>query len=348
MEGPNLPPASRFVRAKDAEHILVPAAHNRFNVARSHDAIMATMREYLQSLPKAELHLHLEGSIDAETLAAINPALDRKEIEARYRHRTFLEFLQNFGWVARNLQTPEHYAVAARHLLRKLEAQNVRYVELTLAVGVLLWKKQDVAAVHQAVREAARESSVEVWWIWDAVRQWGVDAAAAVAELAVKHRDDGVVAFGLGGDETNGPARDFAEVFATARRGGLHLVCHAGEWVGPDSVWQALEVGAERIGHGVRSIEDPLLVRHLAEKRIPLEVCPISNVSTGSIARIEDHPLRRLFDAGVPITLNTDDPPMFGTDLLNEYETAARVFGFTREELAQVAANGFSFAFMRS
>lgn len=309
---------------------------------------MATMREYLQSLPKAELHLHLEGAIDAETLAAINPALDHAEIGARYRYNTFLEFLQNFGWVARNLQTPEHYAIATRHLLRKLAAQNVRYVELTLAVGVLLWKKQDVGAVHQAVREAARGSNVEVWWIWDAVRQWGRDAAAAVAELAVKHRDEGVVAFGLGGDETNGPARDFADAFAMARSGGLHLVCHAGEWVGPESVWQALDVGAERIGHGVRSIEDPVLVRHLAQKRIPLEVCPVSNVRTGSIPRIEEHPLRRLFDAGVPITLNTDDPPMFGTDLLNEYETAARVFGFTRDELAQVAANGFSFAFMRS
>ncbi|MBL8215164.1 MAG: adenosine deaminase [Bryobacterales bacterium] len=306
------------------------------------------MREYLQSLPKAELHLHLEGSIDAGTLAAINPALDPAEIEARYHYNTFLEFLQNFGWVARNLQTPEHYAIATRHLLRKLAAQNVRYVELTLAVGVLLWKKQDVAAVHQAVREAAAASDVEVWWIWDAVRQWGVEAAGAVAELAVKHRDDGVVAFGLGGDETSGPAREFADVFTTARRGGLHLVCHAGEWMGPDSVWQALEVGAERIGHGVRSIEDPALVRHLADQRIPLEACPVSNVRTGSIISIEEHPLRRLFDAGVPITLNTDDPPMFGTDLLNEYETAARVFGFSEQELAQVAANGFAFAFMRS
>jgi adenosine deaminase/aminodeoxyfutalosine deaminase len=296
-------------------------------------------------LPKAELHLHLEGSIWPETLAAINPALPLEEIEARYQYETFLQFLQNFGWIARNLREPEHYARATRDLLAHLETQNVRYAEITMAVGIILRDKRDLAAIFGAIREAAAASPVEVFWIWDAVRQWGVEEAQRVAEAAVAYRDQGVIAFGLGGDETNGAATDFREAFHYAKANGLRLVCHAGEWVGPKSVWEALEVGAERIGHGVQSIHDPVLVRHLAERRTPLEISISSNIRTGSIATLAEHPVRRLYDAGVPIILNTDDPPMFHTTLNEEYALAGREFGFTEEELAGLAANSFAYAF---
>lgn len=303
------------------------------------------MLDVIQKLPKAELHLHLEGAIEPETLVEINPELALEEVRSRYQYATFLEFLQNFGWVARNLRTPAHYGIATRRLLERLEQQNVHYAEITLAAGVVLGKQGDLAAVHQAVCEAAATSTVEVHWIWDAVRQWGADAALRVATMAGERAHDGVVAFGLGGDETNGPARDFASAFAHARDAGLRLVCHAGEWEGPDSVWQALACGAERIGHGIHSIRDPRLVEHLATRRIPLEISVSSNVLTGSIAQLREHPLRRLFDAGVPIVLNTDDPPMFHTTLVDEYALAASEFGFTQPELETVARNSFAYAF---
>jgi adenosine deaminase len=166
-----------------------------------------------------------------------------------------------------------------------------------------------------------------------------------VAKLAVERAGEGVVSYGIGGDEVRGPAEWFGSVYQFARAHGLRLTAHAGEAAGPESVWNALRIGAERIGHGFRAIEDPVLVRHLRDRRIPLEVCIWSNVATRCIERIEDHPVRRLFDAGVPITLNTDDPGMFGTTLLREYELAARYFSFSEGDLRQIAENGFRYAF---
>jgi aminodeoxyfutalosine deaminase len=344
-------PSGRFlivfelVRTKDAKRVAMVSVHDFFDVGCSHDVIMTTMIEFIQQLPKAELHVHLEGSIEPETLLEICPSLTMDQVRQRYTYDTFTGFLQNFGWVARHLQKPEDYAIATRRLLERLEQQNVRYAEINLSAGVVLWKDQDLAAVHDAVRAAAAESPIETQWIWDAVRQWGVPAAQRVAEMAAERVNDGVVAFGLGGDESNGAAKDFAGPFRYAKDRGLRLVCHAGEVLGSESVWQALEVGAERIGHGVGAMEDSALIRYMADTKVPVEICMSSNVCTGAIARLQEHPVRKLFDAGVPIILNTDDPPMFHTTLAREYEIAAEVFGFTEPELAQVAANGFQYAF---
>jgi len=303
--------------------------------------------QFADHLEKAELHVHLEGAIEPETLREIAPSLSLDEIRARYTYDTFDQFLKNFGWVAKHLKEPRDYAIATRRLLERLHGQNVTYAEITLSAGVVLWKGQDPAAVHDAVREAASSSPVEVLWIWDAVRQWGVEKAAHVAELAAARLDDGVVAFGLGGDEAKGPAREFASVFAYARQKGLRLVCHAGEALGADSVWQALEAGAERIGHGIGAIEDPLLVQHLAQRRIPLEVCPTSNFATGAAARYDEYPLRRLVDAGVPVVLNTDDPAMFHCTLNGEYRRAAVEFGLGETQLRALAEDSFRHAFRR-
>ncbi|MBI4905035.1 MAG: adenosine deaminase [Acidobacteria bacterium] len=303
------------------------------------------MPDFIHDLSKAELHVHLEGSIEPATLLEIAPALSIEEITARYRYDGFIEFLKAFGWVAMHLSTPRHYAIATRRLLARLAQQNVRYAEITLSAGVVLRKGQDLDAIHQAVREAASESPVRTAWIWDAVRQWGAEPARRVAEAAVSHREDGVVAFGLGGDEAGGQARDFGSVFRCAKDGGLHLVCHAGEVTDAESVWQALECGAERIGHGIRAIDDDALVRHLAEREIPLEVSISSNVCLRNVTSLEHHPVRRLYDAGVPIVLNTDDPPMFQSTLEGEYRIAADAFGFTEAELRAVARNGFQYAF---
>ena len=222
------------------------------------------------------------------------------------------------------------------------------YAELNLSVGVWLWRKIDFEAHFAAIVAEAERSPVRVRFIFDAVRQFGVQAAWEVAHLAADQQSRGVLGFLFGGDEARGPAKEFGEIFAWAKRRGLHLAPHAGEVVGPQSVWDALEIGAERIGHGVRSIEDPVLVRHLADQRIPLEVCISSNVRTGAVAALSEHPVRRLFDAGVPVTLNTDDPPMFGTTLEREYQLAADEFGFGEEELRAVAGNGFAYAFDES
>ncbi len=166
-----------------------------------------------------------------------------------------------------------------------------------------------------------------------------------VAEIAAGYVDDGVVSFGIGGDEERGPAGWFTDVYRFVRAKGLRLTAHAGETAGPESVWAALRLGAERIGHGIRAVDDPALMRHLRDENIPLEICISSNVATGAVPSLRAHPVRRLYDAGVPITLNTDDPGLFGTTLEKEYNLAAREFGFSERELAQIAENGFRYAF---
>ena len=186
---------------------------------------------------------------------------------------------------------------------------------------------------------------MRVRFIFDATRQFPIEQGWEVARLAAANRERGVVGFGIGGDEARGPARDYKEVFAWAREQGLHLAPHGGETTGPQSVWEALECGAERIGHGIGAIKDPVLVKHLADNRIPLEICVTSNLRTGIVKTLGEHPLRKLHDAGVPVTLNTDDPAMFGATLEGEYRLAADAFGFSEAELTEVAANGFRYAF---
>lgn len=303
------------------------------------------MDDFLLELPKAELHLHLEGSVEPETLHELDPATPLEEFRTLYEYADFDAFLKAFGAVGKRLRTPDDYAVVTRRLLQCLAAQNVRYAEIILAAGVVLWKGQEFGPIFDAVREAARDSPVEVRWIIDAVRQFGVEAAMQVAEMAAARRDCQVVAFGIGGSEERGPAGWFKDVFRFAKRAGLHLTAHAGESMGPASIWAALELGAERIGHGIAAVEDPALMAHLRDHDIPLEICITSNLVTGVVKRIEDHPVRRLYDAGVPIVLNTDDPAMFRCSLVEEYKLAVRVFGFSDAELRGIAGNAFRYAF---
>jgi adenosine deaminase/aminodeoxyfutalosine deaminase len=266
--------------------------------------------------PKAELHLHLEGSIDPATLLELAPDLGPEEAARIFDFTDFQGFLQAFGRVVKCLRTPEDYALITRRLLDRLAAENVRYAEIFISAGVVLWKGQEFAPVFDAVREAALgQPAVEVRWIVDAVRQFGVEHCMTVARLAAERAGDGVVAYGIGGDEARGPAAWFTEVFRFARNAGLRLTAHAGESTGPESIWAALELGAERIGHGIAAIRDPVLVKHLRDHHIPLEVSITSNLVTGVVGSLAEHPVRRLYDAGVPIILNTDDPGFFHTTL---------------------------------
>jgi len=303
------------------------------------------MEDFAAQLPKAELHLHLEGSVDAETLHELDPATPLEELRALYHYPDFNAFLKTFGAVVTRLARPEDYALVTRRLLERLAAQNVRYAEIIIAAGMVLWKTQEFGPVFDAIHDAARGSPVEVRWILDAVRQFGVEPAWDVARLAAARQDRGVVAIGIGGSEERGPAEWFKEVFAFAKSAGLHLTAHAGESAGPESVWEALILGAERIGHGIAAVRDRGLLRHLRERDIPLEIAITSNLVTGVVKRLEDHPMRALYDAGVPIVLNTDDPAMFGCTLTDEYRLAARAFGFSEAELRGIAENGFRYAF---
>ena len=296
----------------------------------------------MSTLEKAELHVHLEGSIEAETLKAIDPSITAAEFEACTRCGSFAAFLQGYIWLTKRLKAPEHYALATRHLLDRLAHQNVSYAEVTLSAGVVLWKQQDLSLIYEAIWRESQRSPVKVLWILDAVRHFGVEPAMRVAEFAVERRQDGVIAFGIGGDEVRGPAAWFRDVFQFARDGGLRLTCHAGETAGPESIWAALEIGAERIGHGATAIRDPALLAKLRDLDIPLEVCISSNVSTGVVAALEKHPVRQAYEAGVPITLNTDDPAFFRTSLSREYEIGEKLFGLPPE---QMAANSFRYAF---
>ena len=295
--------------------------------------------------PRAELHVHLDGAVELETLLEIEPSLTREEVAARTAYRDFAGFIQSFVWVNQRLKTPEHYALVARRLFARLHSEGVIYAEVILSAGVILWKQLAFAPIYNALEREAARSPVKVRWILDAIRQFGPEPAKPVFDLAAERVDDGVIAIGIGGDEARGPAPLFKDLFREAKDRGLHLTCHAGEVAGAQSVWEALDIGAERIGHGIRAIDDAALVAHLAAKKIPLEICITSNLRTGAVASLAEHPVRRLYDAGVPIILNSDDPAMFECTLASEYALAAREFGFSEAELAGMAANSLAYAF---
>jgi aminodeoxyfutalosine deaminase len=313
------------------------------------------------ALPQAELHLHLEGSLQPETVCALAakygvPA-STQEVLRRYAYRDFLEFIETFKWVSSLLRAPEDFALALHDLGEQLLAQNVVYGEITLSVGVMLLRHQSAEKNFEAIVAAAesfRSRGLRLNFVFDAVRQFGAEAAMRVVETVGRCASKCIVAFGIGGDELSTPVKEFRAVYEKAGAIGLHKLMHAGEVGGPEEIRQAIELlGAERIGHGIAAIRDPAVMDLLAERRIPLEICPQSNIRTGALAKqlglaaaqIEQHPLPQLFRHGIPVVLSTDDPAMFHTDLRSEYENARRI-GMQEEELKRLAKMSFEFAFL--
>ena len=330
-----------------------------------------TIREYIQQLPKAELHLHLEGSVDPPTLVELSrrhntplpmennnykyspdsgKELSEEDVRALYRYKDFYGFLMAFKAVTERLRAPEDYELITYRLMEKLKTQNVVHAEVYVSVGVIFWRGQEFDAIFEGLERGRargeRDFGVKLLWIFDAVRHFGAEAAERVFRKAAELRERNVVGIGIGGDENRGPAEWFREQFAWAHDQGLRLTCHAGESAGPESIWSAIrDLKAERIGHGLTAIENPALVDYLAEHQIPIEVCLSSNLRTGCCGSLREHPLPKYLERGLMVTLNTDDPEMFETTLNGEYELAAETFGLGESELARIAENGRKAAF---
>jgi adenosine deaminase/aminodeoxyfutalosine deaminase len=312
---------------------------------------------FIQTLPKAELHLHLEGSIEPSTLLELRQrhgmdGASLAEVEQLYNYSDFKGFLSAFKEVTGHLRTPEDYELITYRLMERLKAQNILHAEVIVSVGVCLWRKQDFAAIFEGLdrgrQRGEKDFGISLLWIFDAIRQFGADKAQSVLDLAIQFRDHRVIAFGIGGDELAGPPELFAAVYARAAEHGLHLTAHAGESAGPESIWGALNLKAERIGHGLTAEQDQELIEELAERQIPIEICATSNLRTACCAEITQHPVRRYFDQGLMLTLSSDDPAMFRTSLVEEYALVQQTFGFTDEHLRELARNSFEASFLQA
>jgi adenosine deaminase len=305
--------------------------------------------------PKVELHLHLEGSMRPATVrefaaesGVVLPAALTGNSGA-WRFTDFGDFLAQYAVACSTLTTPEHFHRIALELVEDLARQHVGYAEVTFTptgharrLGSWTWP---LHAVLSGLHEGRRSHGVVVGMILDHSREHPLDVAMEAAKVAVAHAPCGVVALGLGGDEAF-PPEPFAAAFELARCGGVPAVVHAGESAGPSSVIGALDaLRAVRIGHGIRSLESPELVRRLADEGVPLEVCPTSNVRTGVVGQIEDHPWPSLVDAGLEVTVNSDDPTMFGSDLVGEIRVLRDVFGLDRDDLAVLTRRALAHSF---
>jgi adenosine deaminase len=310
--------------------------------------------------PKAELHLHLEGSIRPAIAAALaarhGVAVTQDEVRQRYLYSDFTAFIEAFKWVTSFLREPADFALIAADLAEQLLAENVVYAEITLSVGIMLLRKQNPQANFEALLAATEpfeKRGLRLNWIFDAVRQFGADLAMNVVEWAKRCNSPRVVAFGIGGDELSVATGNFRQVYKYASQCGLHRLIHAGEIGGPEKIREAVELlGVERVGHGIAAIHDPALMDLLAARRITLEVCPVSNLRTRALARqlrtdapsIRQHPLPQLLRHGIPVVLSTDDPSMFHTSLTQEYQKAHEM-GLTAAELDQLISNSFTYSF---
>ena len=307
----------------------------------------------LRALPKAELHIHLEGSIRVETLRELadrsGGALPHGLRGHTWRFDGFLDFIQNYSEACALLNRPEDFRRLAEEFCADLAIAGVPYAEAVFSPANHAARLQDwfgpIEAVLDGLEAGRREHGVLVQVCPDVVRDLGMDEAERTLEVATKFAGRGVVGLNAAGSE-RAPVAAFASVFARARDAGLRSVPHAGEWAGPENVWQTLEHYApDRIGHGVRSIEDPRLVEELATRGIPLEIAPVSNVATGVYASLDDHPFTRLRDAGVVVTLNSDDPSMFGGWVDDVFRAARDTWRFSDDVLAELAAAGVRASF---
>ncbi len=305
--------------------------------------------------PFTELHLHLEGAIPLPALWELigkyggDPAVpDMEALKRRFTYKDFPHFIQTWIWKNGFLREYEDFAFIAEHVARDLLNQNILYAEAHYSPSGFVEQGLDIREITRAVRSGLdRVQGIEVALIADLIRDLGPESAARTLQAVKEVRECGVVGVGLGGSEQSFPPELFTDAYADARRSGFHTTTHAGEAAGAASIWGALRsLGAERIGHGTRAEEDSQLMDFLAEQQIPVEMCPISNVRTGVIGRIEDHPVRRYFERGLLVTISTDDPKMFGNSIAEEYRILETVFGFSPAEIRKVMENSVKASWM--
>jgi adenosine deaminase/aminodeoxyfutalosine deaminase len=316
---------------------------------------------FIRRLPKAELHLHLEGTILPATLVELSQRHDAEPLtlaaaEALYCFTDFTGFLNSFRAVTRLLGDPEDYELAAWRMMEHLARQGVVHAEVYISVGVIyMWRNHDpavfepiFAGLERARERAAEELGLSLYWIFDAVRHFSLPEAERVFRKAIAMRPQfpSIVGIGLGGDERRTASEPFRAIFAEAAAAGLRLTNHAGETTGSGAIWEALSIGSERIGHALSAGQDTGLLLELRERQTPLELNPTSNLRTGVCPSWQMHPLRQYFERGLLVTLNSDDPALFGADLAQEYLLAHTEQGFTREELRALAANSFRASFL--
>ncbi|MCY1142216.1 adenosine deaminase [Actinoplanes sp. Pm04-4] len=319
------------------------------------------MTSFIAGLPKAELHVHHVGSASPRIVAELAarhegaspvPA-DPEALADYFAFRDFAHFIDVYLTVVDLIRDDEDVRMLTFEIARELARQQVRYAELTItpfsSVKRGIPAKAFCEAIEDARRGAATEFGIDLRWCFDIPGEAGLEAAEQTLAVALGERPDGLISFGLGGPEVGVPRPQFKPYFDQARAAGLHSVPHAGETTGPETVWDAIrELGAERIGHGISAAQDPELVAYLAEHRIPLEISPTSNLRTRAVPSLDEHPLARLVAAGVPVSINSDDPPMFGTTLEQEYAVAQRLLGLDDAGVADLARAAVSQSFLDS
>jgi adenosine deaminase len=303
---------------------------------------------FYQRLPKIELHLHLEGAIPHQALWQLcqkyggDPSIpDLAALQRRFAYQDFPHFIETWVWKNQFLREYEDFTFFAEYVARDMAQQNIRYAEVFYSPPDFarhgLQTQQLTAAIRQGLERAP---GIEIALIADLVRDFGPERAAVTLQEVNEVKEFGVIGVGIGGSEQSFPPGLFTAVFEEARRLGFHTTAHAGEAAGAPSIWGALRsLQVERIGHGTRAYEDEALLDFLAERQIPIEMCPISNVCTGVTARLEEHPIRRYYERGLLVTVNTDDPKMFGNSLAQEFQALEDVFAFSQAEMRGLAAN---------
>ncbi|WP_430501110.1 adenosine deaminase [Micromonospora trifolii] len=320
---------------------------------------MTDLSTFIAGLPKVELHVHHVGSASPRIVAELAarhegrtpvPA-DPDALASYFEFRDFAHFIEVYLSVVDLIRDPEDVWILTHEVARELARQQVRYAELTITPYSHVRRGIAAPAFCEAIEDARKRAladfGIELRWCFDIPGEAGLPAAEETLRIALDERPDGLVSFGLGGPEIGVPRPQFRPYFDQARAAGLRSVPHAGETTGPQTVWDALnELGAERIGHGISAAQDPQLLAYLAERQIGMEICPTSNVRTRAVATLDEHPLPRLVEAGLLVTINSDDPPMFGTTLNDEYAVAARLLGVGAEGLAGLARNAVTASFL--
>jgi aminodeoxyfutalosine deaminase len=315
-----------------------------------------SLQSFIAGLPKAELHVHHVGSASARIvseLAERHPGVvpsDPEELRKFFEFRDFAHFIEVYLAVVDLIRTPEDVRLLTYEVAREMRGQNLRYAELTCTPYTSVLRGIPIEAYTEAIEDARvaaeRDFGLVLRWIYDIPGESGIPAADATLEYALEHRTDALIGFGLGGPEIGVPRPQFQSHFDAARAAGLRSVPHAGETTGPETVWDSLRLlGAERIGHGTSSAQDPELLAHLAEAGVALEVCPSSNIATRAVPTLEEHPIVAFRDAGVTVTVNSDDPPMFGTTLNREYEIAAELLDLDEAGVAELARDAVRASF---